>query len=329
MKISINNILKNMPNNLSDLEKVRYIYIEIGKIFSYNRDFLYVSNYRILDDIYSDTITINMIENGNYQNKINSICKQTAEIEANTINLLNGNITARIVGYNKEEQDHVAVVATIDGKDYFLDISPDLYKIQKGMKPKGFAKSSQALDGTTCEIISDEELTRIDEKIGYCKNGMYLDEVLEMLKTEMMDENNLREYMQEYTRGKDESKEEFLYRFKIDFIFKYLKNNILEENKMGIFEIIKYYETIFKRILTEQEKKYKRKRFDIYLKDDNQIRKESILYKIIIGDREIYYIYDDDKRSFVPIDREELKRLGENGNIEYLDLYNKPTFDER
>ena len=65
MKISINNILKNMPNNLSDLEKVRYIYIEIGKIFSYNRDFLYVSNYRILDDIYSDTITINMIENEN------------------------------------------------------------------------------------------------------------------------------------------------------------------------------------------------------------------------------------------------------------------------
>ena len=41
MKISINEILENMPKNLTDIEKVRYIYLALGNIFSYDRDYMY------------------------------------------------------------------------------------------------------------------------------------------------------------------------------------------------------------------------------------------------------------------------------------------------
>lgn len=47
MKVSIKDIIKNMPEVLSEIEKVRYIYIEIAKILSYKRDFLYLLDNRL------------------------------------------------------------------------------------------------------------------------------------------------------------------------------------------------------------------------------------------------------------------------------------------
>lgn len=50
MKVSIDKILENMPKNLTDLEKVRYLYLKMGDIFSYNRDFLYIDDYRYVNE---------------------------------------------------------------------------------------------------------------------------------------------------------------------------------------------------------------------------------------------------------------------------------------
>ncbi len=46
MKINIEQIIKNKPENLTPLEELRYYYLQSAKIFSYNRDFENAKNYR-------------------------------------------------------------------------------------------------------------------------------------------------------------------------------------------------------------------------------------------------------------------------------------------
>lgn len=172
MKISIEQVIKDKPDNLTPLEELRYFYLQMGTKFSYNRDFLNAKNYQQIRRIYNEFITKSMIERENYQNKISATCKQFAEVTSETINAANRykkRIETRVVGYVEDEENHVEIVATIDGKNYCLSIDKDLYKIQKGMKTKGFATSQIAIDGTQCEMITEEELKSIDEKLGYCK----------------------------------------------------------------------------------------------------------------------------------------------------------------
>lgn len=225
MKVSIKDIIKNMPEGLSEIEKVRYIYIEIAKILSYKRDFLYLLDNRFRTDIYTEDITIDSIENSDYQNKISAVCKQHAGILTETLNSLYEQIIkARTVGYDKKQVKHVDTIVTVCGNSYYLDINKDLYRVQKGMKTVGFATINKIIEGTKCQTISEEELKRIDKKIGYCKYGMYMNDAIRMLKSEMLDEENWAEYMKEYDLN-TETKQDVIFKCKIDFIFQYLKNN--------------------------------------------------------------------------------------------------------
>lgn len=66
-------------------------------------------------------------------------------IESETINRLKkANINARIVGYDEEREGHVAVITDIDGKNYYLDIALDLYRIQKRNENKRVCKSNRS-----------------------------------------------------------------------------------------------------------------------------------------------------------------------------------------
>lgn len=330
MKISINKILQYMPKNLTNIEKVRYIYLSIGDLFAYDRDYMYLGREREILAAYSENLTISSIEKRNYSNKIRAICTQIGAIESEAINKMNNvNIKARTVGYDEDLEGHVAVIVNIDGKNYYLDITLDLYKIQKGMKTKGFAKASEALDGTECETISDEALKEIDEKIGYCKNGMYMDDVIEKIRKEMQDERIWDKYIQQYNKSKGEKKEDIICKCKIDFIFKYMKNNTLEKDKMDIIELNKYYQKLFSSLLTAKEKSNMCVgKFDVFFVYDNGEKEDSKLYEIRINNRKFYYLYKDNERGFVETSVNEIISMIENKKIKYCDSNFRPEFNE-
>ena len=330
MKISINKVLKDMPDNLTDIEKVRYIYLSIGDLFAYDRDYMYLGREREILAAYSETYTIDSIEEHNYSNKIRAVCTQMGAIESETINKMhNVNIKARTVGYDEDIEGHVAVIVNIDGKNYYLDITLDLYKIQKGMKTKGFAKASKASDGTECETISDEELKEMDEKIGYCKNGMYMDDVIEMIRKEMQDEHTWDKYIQQYDKSQGETKEDIICKCKIDFIFKYMKNNMSEKDKMDIIELNKYYRKLFSSLLTSKEKSNMCVgRFDVFFVDDKGEKEDSELYEIRISNRKFYYLYKDNEKGFVETSVNEITNMIENKKMKYCDSNFKPEFNE-
>ncbi len=330
MKISVKKILGDMPKDLTDIEKVRYIYLSLGNMFSYDRDYMYLGREREILAAYSNNITIKDIEKRNYYNKIKALCSQMSSIESETINRLEKvNIKSRTVGYNEEREGHVAVITDIDGKNYYLDITLDLYRIQKEMKTKGFAKETEAIDGTKCEVISDEEIKKMDKKIGYCKYGMYMEDVIEMIKKEMQEDESWNEYIKQYDTSENKDKEEIISKCKIDFIFKYMKNNILEEEKMGMVELKKYYRKLFETLLTRKEKSdITIGDYDVFYINDNNQKEESELYEIKIKDSKFYYLYNEEEKGFVETTVEKIKNMEEQGKMKYCDSYFKPKFDK-
>lgn len=298
----------------------------MGDIFSYNRDFLFISDFKYINDMYNEVITKEQIERGNYKNKIAGLCKQMSEVSCETINKLDpGKIKARIVGYNPNKETHVEVVVTIYDKNYNLNIVSDLYKIQKGMKTLGFATSNKAIDGTECVTVPFDEIRKMDEKLNYCKYGMYMNDAIEMIKSEMQDTKNIERLIPE-KELKTGTKEDIIFKYKVDFIFKYLKNNLPEDKKLEIYELCKYYKKLFRELLTEKEKQDNNmQQFDIYLKDDKENKIESALCQIKMRDRVLYYLYFDEERGFIEVDERRLRNLDNTGSIQYLD-YLKPEY---
>ena len=324
MKVSIEKIIKNMPENLSNLEKTKYLYMEIGKVLSYNIEFKYCQDYRFQKDIYGEEISIEDIEKGDYQNKIIIVCSQAGKIIQEALKKVN--IKSQLFGYEPGECSHIDVIANIDGKNYCLDIALDLANIQKGFQTTGFALKSKLYDGTKCDTLTKEKIKQIDEKLGYCKNGMYMDDVINMIKQEINDSENIQEFMRKENPELNNVKitKEMILKYKIDFIYKYIKNNIEEENKMSIYEVKSYYRNIFRAILTAEEM-LKNNSYDFYYYENGKIKNSSIS-EYDIKDELIYYIYDDKKRGYEKISNEDLKKI--SNNINFYELKPKLFYRE-
>ena len=105
---SINFIMSSVPDGLTDLEKVRYIYINLGKIFSYD--------YRIVADesVAEEKVDYSKNDIGRYKT-----CYQISEILMVLINGLIPTCEAQMLerkipgrSFNKE---HVATAVTFAG----------------------------------------------------------------------------------------------------------------------------------------------------------------------------------------------------------------------
>ena len=173
---SINFIMSSIPENTTDLEKVRYIYINLGKLFSYD--------YRVIADesVISEPIDYANNEIGRYKT-----CYQISEILMTLINGLIPNCQAKIIerkisgrSFNKE---HVATEVTFsDGLKIILDLTLDLANIQGGLKTKEFGFTTNSAGDY--DIISLRECAQMDKKLGFIVDKYtddYINEFIEQL----------------------------------------------------------------------------------------------------------------------------------------------------
>lgn len=312
MKITLDNILKNLNKNLSEMEKARYLYIELGKVLTSNLDFVFRDDYYQYEKFLSGIL----LEKSNFQNKISCTCSQASSLYAEL--LRKAGIQARTVGYNVEELSHVDTIAVIDGKEYLFDIILDTMNIQKGFRTSEFCKRNFRYSDDSKKIydtIDDEELYEIDKKLGYCKNGMYMNDVIKMLKDEMLDEDKFKKFMEKY-RGKD-GKETKILKYKLDFIFNCIRNSKSEENKMDIMETYKYYTVLLSELLTEEEaydeRHFRKSNFHVTYFDKNKKFPYSILYEHINDGESMYYVYKNEEGKFVPTTKDEILEDINNG----------------
>lgn len=170
---SINFIMSSIPENLTDLEKVRYIYIELGKIFSY--DYRIIVDERVIDE---------KVDYDSNQISRYKTCYQISEILSILINGILPNCKAKVVARTIEgrhfNREHVATeVEFADGLKILLDLTLDLANIQAGMKTKEFGYSSNA--NGDYDIISLKECAEMDKKLGFIIEK-YTDDYIEEFK---------------------------------------------------------------------------------------------------------------------------------------------------
>lgn len=186
----IDSILNRMNPNWPLLYKIRYIYLEVGKVLYKNTDFFF----SIEKKLGNQNLDIEQIKAIYEDDKIDGvdfsvICKSgsyilkwafdKAGIEAKLVKSANNFIKVEENG-EVVKINHWFVAVKDETKTYFLSLSADLPYIQMGMKTKHFGADipyCMEKDGELIQIyegeeikhtyLSDEDLYEIDKEIGY------------------------------------------------------------------------------------------------------------------------------------------------------------------
>ena len=158
----INKILIEIPENYTDIEKARYVYIQLGKYFSYDDQFLTSNNEKekefifnkSIDDIVSDRV----------------VCTLISKIYEYILNKIN--INARTIFLKGKRMGHAYTEVIINEAKYKTDLIYDLTNIKTGFKTKKFM--AQDNNNLFYSYLDEEKLKEIDDKIGYTyKRNVY------------------------------------------------------------------------------------------------------------------------------------------------------------
>lgn len=275
-------ILKKIPEGLSDLEKARFVYLELGKMVSFNEEYWF-GNSKIKNKIYKSQTKIEDLKDIK-NNKI--ICVSLS----NLYNYMMGRIGIKAVqAHDVNDSRHVYSEFEIDGKRYKADLQKDLHFIQTKRRTWEFGEIDVSVADSE---VNTEEIEKIDAKIGYSYQG----------------EKNFRRLI---ANIENEIK-------KVDELDKKMNiilNKISEYediSKMGYSEKIWYYYYIIKRMLTLQEKK--RECENQLYTEDNDKRKYTCCISVLKRNGEFYrMIYSEKNGKFIPVEDEILIELIEDG----------------
>jgi hypothetical protein len=251
-----------MPEGLTDLEMVRYIYIKMGNIFSYD--------YRVMVDMSKAQTKIDY--SSSYISRFQT-CYQINEILEIIINGLNTRIKAKIVPRVVPNQryldEHVALeVAFADNLKILLDLTLDLYKIQAGMQTSQFGYATNSLG--EYDIISLKECEAMDKKIGLLK-GEYTDSSINLIRerVSVIKGDNIKE--------------------NIDTKIRIIKNE-LSKNFFGTHEASMYISYLITSILSPEELRYLKK-FNLSFGTSDDL---TLVTVFAFTDLNLYYSFSSD-----------------------------------
>ena len=254
----LNAIMLSIPQDADLLEKIRYVYIKVGEVFSY--DYFYLEN--------QDTYKVRFEED--YIDRY-STCYEISQVLALMINNIDkNNIKCEVIDRPKtfvrgdEENIHVADLVTLStGEKFILDLTLDLHLIQSGCQTMEFGYTTMYGDE---DIISLRECEKMDEKLGFIKNGEYTDLKIKKASNEL-----------DNTDFSDKSFEEEL-TIKINYL-----NSLLVKFR-GLHEAKNYIKTLLSRLVKCNFKEFNLRKTQtemiaVYLISDS------------LGN-ELWYIYD-------------------------------------
>lgn len=160
--IDYDKIIEDMPKELNQIEMARYIYIQLGKYFSYDEKYITSESDEEKREIFDRDIED--IEN----DKV--VCTSLSRIYERLLKRVG--INAKTVLIPGERLGHAFTELEIDGKKYFTGLIRDLMNIKTGFKTNEFMIDNPDRFGDDSEyvVLSEEELKSIDDKIGYTYN---------------------------------------------------------------------------------------------------------------------------------------------------------------
>ena len=186
----IDEISRHMHPEWNQDEKIRYVYIALGKLINKNVNFFYSIGNK-LEDKNLTFEEIKSIYDDDNTDSMSIICKSAAEllkvvfdslgIEAKLIQTTDySTYTDKNSKQNLDIYHWFVSVKGENNRNYFLTIIPDLVNIQFGMSTSHFANRIEYYKDYNgiklpvykgkeidCYTMSDEEIEKLDEKIGY------------------------------------------------------------------------------------------------------------------------------------------------------------------
>lgn len=180
-----NKIIKKMPSNLSDLEKARYIYIELGKLFTFDENYLYAPS-KVQKRIYKMAVDdkVNFHELAE-RKRSRALCVSISQVYSSLLNSVG--IPAQV--YKEDYSDpHVNTIISINNQKYIADLQRDLIYIHSHRNTRFFG-ASLLYKG---DDISKDLLKHVDYKIGYdTDNEIFISKKIVELVIGLKDEKSL------------------------------------------------------------------------------------------------------------------------------------------
>lgn len=252
--------LKEYTKDYNDIEKLRYVYLNLGKLMSFDTEFVYGTEKTKINMYNNITSDIKYL-NKEFENGI-IICKSLAYILKYILNKLDIKTDINIYYNECNNYKHINNTVKIDEEIFIIDLQQDLKNIQIHSTTDYFL-----VDIYEQQCISKNQLKKIDKKIGY-----------------ITEENP---YIEEYLYEIKKSIENLEVEEKIEKILTFLTNYI-DTNSMGYYEIKRAYYSLLLTILLPREK-YLVRFIDGYKMG---IKKE---YNLFILVNNTIYMYDNKK----------------------------------
>ncbi len=275
------NILRRMPANLTQIEQARYIYLQLGKLFTFDEKY-WLGNSKTRRTIYRAAKKVHSPKDLK-SNKV--IC---VSISNTYISLLEKmGIEAEAV--HAEDDLHVYTIFKVDGVEYEADLQRDMKFIQANRKTRSFGREP---DYSTRKLISDEQMQEMDEKFGYTYEG---DEELELLISRLGEKLAHLPNMEQ----------------KIKVALKKIADYEADTD-MGFVEKMLYYEMILPDVLSSKESK-KVQIMDMYVEEDGERKYTCCISANKEKNEYVRYMYSEKTGTFLPIDEQELIKLMSEG----------------
>lgn len=301
----VERLIEKIPEEYSDLEKARYLYINLAKIFTFDKDY-YLGNSKMQKKL---IFQANKEAIGKREIVLNRKNKAICISISKAFNYALNRVGIDASSYKANIDDpHISSKFFIDGKSYLADLQLDLMYIQMGRETRFFGK------GFGNESLTDEEIRKIDNKIGYNFQGENI--VSEKLKS-----------IQEKCKSINSFSE------KVELVVNELKGLELLKG-MDFVETDSFYFWVFKRVLSMDDYRNIRRNF-LYTKDEKGNRSEYDYYLTVLNSgnnpKRTYdrYEFDRSTNSFNKISeeifREKIKGKNSNKNDKILGIKERKT----
>lgn len=257
-KINLNKLIEKMnkrfpEGSLNEIEKARYLYIELGKLLKFDINYI-SSSERKSEDVYWKPVNFDKIEDNEF------ICRQIAEMYAELLNRagLNAKRHYRTMGEVIDEyfdptcKHAYTVIKLQDGRKFIADLVYDLPFIQGGMNTLFFGEKDERREDIV--LINQDEVREIDKKIGYSypvdlyKSAyVYTNEFYKMIKEDLENPERLKEYID--ATYPETERSDILTRYKLDAITRFV-----DTSKMGFREGRMFLERLFGEFFSKEER---------------------------------------------------------------------------
>lgn len=193
-------VINSVDNSWTTLEKIRYVYLAVGKMLSKYTDFFFSVDNKLGEQQLSMSEIEDIYEDDKSQGDLRIICRSATYILQRIYNelgiksdLIKSN--NNVINYEVDDKSLLInhwflAVYDDDGKAYFLTLASDLPYIQMDMQTRHFgtnipyrkmAKNGDFIqvycgDEIKHTVIDDKTLRDIDIKLGYIKSKYNYDE---------------------------------------------------------------------------------------------------------------------------------------------------------